>query len=112
MAKPKEIQICTEHPEYKTPLVWTIAFDFYNPYWCPYCGLNGTENSGITVPASKELLERHETYRKYAEDYMRAQAYIGKSMGLTLKFKEKEKLQKAKDDWKYGQKIDDLLSKT
>ena len=112
--KPKII-ICAEHPEYEVPLLYTIAFGM--DHWCPYCGKvydthDRTVQIGKEIGNSPELNKRHDDYLKFSQPYMEAYNRINSKLKYTLLPKKKTEFEQIIENWKYGTKIEDLLSET
>ncbi len=110
----EEIRICTSHKdELRTPLIWTFAF-IGAEYWCPYCGKNeGMMGAGEWVKSTAVLRNRLRRFKALSKDYLSAKSsqvcvsMMWKGKEITpdqLPIEEKDRLQKAIDDWKYGQK--------
>lgn len=110
----EEIRICSSHQdELKTPLIWTYAFNGAE-YWCPYCGVNeGMMGAGQVVESTAVLRNRLKRFKKLSKDYLDANStrvcssmkWMGKDIKPSeLPQEEKDRLQKAINDWKYEQK--------
>jgi len=117
----EEIRICTSHQdELRTPLVWTFAFNGAE-YWCPYCGKNeGMMGAGERVKSTAILRNRLKRFKKLSKDFLDAKCsqvcnsmmWEGKRITPDqLPQEEKDKRQKAIDDWKYEQKPLSLIIK-
>lgn len=109
----ESIRVCTSHQdELVTPLIWTFAFNGAE-YWCPYCGKNeGMFGAGEEVESTAKLRNRLKRFKKLSKDFLdahsarvcRSMMWEGKSITPNkLPQHEKDRLQKAIDDWKYGQ---------
>ncbi len=112
--KNEEIRICTSHQdELRTPLIFTFAFDGAE-YWCPYCGKNeGMMGAGEKVKSTAILRIRLRRFKKLSEDFLDAKCSLVCSSMMwegkritpdQLPQEEKDKRQKAIDDWRYEQK--------
>ena len=111
----EKIKICDNHSGYEVPLIWTFAF-MGCEYWCPYCGFKGGMlGSGHDVEITDKLKIRLEKYKKFSNLYLNAKknfvCYKTEWMGKYLKpsdlpEKEKNRLRKIIDDWKYHIKIE------
>ncbi len=68
----KQIEICDSHPEYPTPLIFTMAFPQFE-VWCPYCnGKWDIFGAGVHTKLTPELQARKEKYESYYDDYLHA----------------------------------------
>lgn len=114
MKETEIIRICKDHQEeFQAPLIWTFAF-IGAEYWCPYCGRKeGMLGAGEKVKSTSVLRNRLRKFRELSEDFLDANcAQVCISMewkGKTITYdqlpqEEKDKKQKAINDWKYGQK--------
>lgn len=111
------IRICSNHPEYEVPLIWTFAFP-YAEYWCPYCGAKyGMLGAGKLVPLIDELEQRHKQYKAFSDEFLHANGvqvcvstlWEGERIKPErLPQHEKDRLQKVISDWKYEVKIEDI----
>ncbi len=110
----KTIKICSSHQdEFKTPLIWTFAFNGAE-YWCPYCGKNeGMMGAGEMVESSAILRNRLKRFKKLSSDFLDAKSsevcisLMWNGERITpdkLPQEEKDRLQKVIEDWKYEQK--------
>ena len=116
--------ICSNHRDeeelYEVPLIYTYAWD-HNEYWCPYCGCHeGMLSAGVDVKETEELKKRLESYKEASKEFLNARCTLicietkwkGKYIKPSeLPIKERERLQKLTETWKYKIKIEDLLSK-
>ena len=66
-----KITICTNHPEYKVPMIWTYAFPGAE-WWCPYCGDTQGMFGGKSVEATKELKDDKKAWEKVSKPYLNA----------------------------------------
>ena len=67
------IRICREHGEYPTPMIGTCAFDRAEK-WCPFCDwTTGSffSDLSVEVPATPELVERHQRYDHATRAHLR-----------------------------------------
>jgi len=81
----EKILICSHHPEYKVPLLWTFAFAG-SEYWCPYCGTSGGMfGTGTEVNFTEALYGRQRIYEEYSDIYLQAYGYLGCSRFLVGK---------------------------
>lgn len=72
----KMITVCTWHPGYVTPLIWTFAFPGAE-WWCPYCGFTcGMFGSTNTIPFTLELAIRHDAYKAKYKNYLCAMGVL------------------------------------
>lgn len=114
MSDTEEIKICTNHQDYKTPLIWTFAFPGAE-YWCPVCGQSsGMLGAGINVEATPELKARTEAHLKEARGYLEAiyertcdsMEYEGKRITFAeLPEHEKQRGKEVIDNWNGCTKI-------
>lgn len=111
----KGIRICSNHPEYQTPLIWTFAFNG-SEYWCPFCGYNhGMFGAGEEVDTSEELQNRLEKFKKFSSEFLHAKGvqvcsaveWEGKDIDpQDLPQHEKDRLEKILNEWRYGVDIE------
>lgn len=111
------MKICSNHEEYKVPLIWTFAWP-YNEYWCPYCDCHeGMLGAGENVEETEELKKRLELYEKATKEYLGARSTLicselewkGKRIKPSeLPEEEIERCKKLLDSWKLNVKIEDL----
>lgn len=111
------MKICDNHPEYKVPLIWTFAFRSCE-YWCPFCGFTGgMMGSGHHVGTTYELKRRYVAYKKFSNDFLHATGvqvcvsteWEGKQIPPDeLPDHEHQRLQKIRDEWKYGVEIESV----
>ena len=97
-------------------MIWTFAFEGAE-YWCPYCGFAGSMlGSGITVNQTPELIKRWKLYLKSTKDYLHAQGttccsctvWQGQQIKTeSLPQKEKDRLEKIRNEYKYEVKIEE-----
>jgi hypothetical protein len=114
------ITICTSHKNYKTPLIFTMAFSGAE-CWCPYCGMKADMFGGENVPSTPELEERKVKYKKASSEYLHAfgvmyaryTEFNGKDIRPEdLPQEEKERLQYIREGgWKYRVEIETLIDK-
>ena len=117
-ASDDEILICSNHPTYQTPLIWTFAFPG-SEWWCPYCGTSGGMlGTGESVPKTPALIARSEKYEAMAAEYLHAMAVrvcsgtewppgSGKHIPpAELPQEEKDRLEKVRESWRYRQRIE------
>jgi hypothetical protein len=110
----KEIKVCGCDDEHQVPLIWTFAFNGAE-YWCPFCGNNyGMMGAGEAVPITKEIFERGEKYKEFSKEFLDAKStticeslmFEGKRISPEeLPNKEKERMLKVINDWKYDVKL-------
>ena len=66
------MKICSNHQDYKVPLIWTFAWNG-SEYWCPYCDCHeGMLGAGERVEETEELKKRLEFYEKVTKEYLHA----------------------------------------
>lgn len=111
--------ICDNHPEYKVPLISTMAFP-YCELWCPYCGLTaGMMDAGEKVEETEALIGRLSIYEEYSEFYLSAHGMLCCSSfelnGTRMKPKDMPKAMElelkeiASSGWKYEVKAMTLV---
>ncbi len=112
------MKICSNHQEYKVPLIYTFSWNSYE-YWCPYCGCHeGMMGAGEDVEDSEELKERQKLYKEATKEYMDA---MGVKVCVTtlwegeqvkpedLPDEEKERLNKIREKgWELNKKVEDI----
>lgn len=111
----KEIKICKEHQDYKTPLIWTFAF-IGAEYWCAYCGFTGGMlGSGIMIKETPILLKRKKSYEKSTGEYLHANGitYCSKTKWKgelinpeELPQEEKDRLKKIREEFLYKVEVE------
>jgi len=109
-----EIKVCGCEIDYQVPLIWTFAF-IGAEYWCPFCGSSvGMMGAGEDVPITKELVERSKKYKEFSKEYLKAKStkvcsslvFDGKRISPDrLPDKEKERIDKVIEAWKYDVKL-------
>lgn len=68
--------ICSNHQDYKVPLISTMAWNSYE-FWCPYCDKHeGMLGAGESVDEIKELKKRLKSYLKATSDYRHAMGVL------------------------------------
>lgn len=106
-----EIRVCPNHQKKeKVPLIFTMAF-IGQEYWCPACGYtSGMLGAGDIIKITPELEKSAEEWKEKGKDYLsvisakncESLLHEGKRMTYhELPEKEKNRLQKIKDNWKY-----------
>lgn len=73
------IRICSEHPEYPTPLIFTFAFRS-SEVWCPYCGrtggILGMGELFLDKSDDNVLPERLRLFQEKSSVYLKAKSYL------------------------------------
>jgi len=108
------MKICSNHPEYPVPLIWTFSFPG-SEYWCPYCGINGGMlGTGERAEETPELIERREKHKEASKDYLYAMGvphsssmvFEGKRTTFQeLPREEKDRIDNLQKEYKYQQKL-------
>ena len=111
------MKICSNHQNYKVPLIWTFAWN-HHEYWCPYCGCHeGMLGAGVDVKETAVLKKRGELYEKATREYRHA---IGVLVCASTEWKgeqvkpedlpeeEKNRLVEVRKTWKLNKKAEEL----
>lgn len=69
--KPQSITVCSNHKNYLTPLISTMAFRGAE-LWCPFCGQKSDFLGGEDVTFTEELQNRKLAYKAKYTDYLHA----------------------------------------
>ena len=111
------MRICSAHGDYKVPLIYTFAWNYYE-FWCPYCGNHyGFLGAGEEVKETEKLKKRLELYKKATKEYRHAMGILVCSStewkGVQTKpedlpEEEKNRLAEVRKTWKLNQKAEDL----
>jgi hypothetical protein len=109
-----EIKICSNHQEYKVPLIWTFAF-IGAEYWCPYCGYtSGMFGAGVNVKSTLPLRRKLKKYEALSNKFLPA---YGSTHAISMMYNKvrytqealpeaaRIKFKKIVDKWKYRQKV-------
>ncbi len=109
------MKICPNHQNYKVPLIWTFAFP-HKEYWCPYCGYTvGMLGIGDSINVTKAVTKRLSLYEKFSVDFIHATGVLSccettwkgeRIKPQDLPKKEKQRLAKIRENWKYKIKLE------
>ncbi len=113
--KPQSITVCSNHKNYLTPLISTMAFRGAE-LWCPYCGYTADFMAGEDAPCTEQLQSRKLAYKAKYADYLHAHGvtyasyteWEGKPIEpVNLPQAEKDRLADLrKNGWKEGFEIE------
>lgn len=107
------------HDDKLIPLIWTFAFPGAE-WWCPNCGQTyGMFDGYHETEETPELVKLREDFEKGTEEYRHAigvthcssMQWEGKQIEYAeLPVEEKKRLQKIREQWKYGDLYEKLKS--